>query len=122
MQKVLVMYKLRPGVTLDQYTSWSKQIDQRITPGQDGIIRFEVYAVQRVNGPEGAQYQVVEDIDVESWDAFERCVAGPGMAYVQETFPRYADESTLVTICGNRIVASLEPGARPSLPADAPAT
>jgi hypothetical protein len=120
MQKVLVMYKLRPDVTLDQYISWSKQIDQRITPGQAGITRFEVYAVEHVEGPDNAQYEVVEDIEVESWDAFQQCVDGPGMAYVQETFPLYADESTVVTICGNRVVADLESGARPPLPADAP--
>jgi len=122
MQKVLVMYKLRPGVTLDQYISWSKQIDQRITPGQAGIIRFEVYAVEHITGPDDVQYQVVEDIEVESWEAFQECVAGPGMAYVQETFPLYADEPTVVTICGSRVVASLEEGARPPLPAGGPKT
>ena len=120
MQKVFVMYKLLPGVTLDQYMSWSKEIDQRITPGQEGIIRFEVYAIEHIDGAGGGQYEVVEDIEVESWDAFQRCVASPGMAYVQETFPRYADESTLVVLCGSRILATVEHGARPPLPVGAP--
>lgn len=120
MQKVLVMYRLRPGVTLDQYMSWSREIDQRITPGQPGILRFEVYAVELIEGAETVQYQVFEDIDVESWAAFQECVAGAGMAYIQETFGLYAEQSSVVTICGNRVVATLEHGARPRLPADAP--
>ena len=42
MHKIFVMYKLKSGVSLDQYKAWLNEIDQPITPCQPGMIRFEV--------------------------------------------------------------------------------
>ena len=116
MQKVFVMYKLNDGVTLEDYIVWSKEIDQRITPGQPGINRFEVYAIEGHDGDGEPRVQIVEDIEVETWETFQQTVAGDGMAYIRETFPNYADESTLTTIYGSRIMGTLPEGSRPPLP------
>jgi hypothetical protein len=68
-QKVFVSYRLRAGVGIEQYKAWSREIDQRITPGQKGIIRFEVYAIEGAD--KGEPFcQIVEDIEVESFEAF----------------------------------------------------
>ncbi len=73
MHKIYVMYKLKKGVTMDQYKQWSKEIDQRITPGQPGMIRFEVYEIKGADKGEPF-VQVVEDIEVEDYDAWmETC-------------------------------------------------
>ena len=115
-QKVFVMYRLRTDVSLDDYVAWSKEVDQRITPGQPGIQRFEVYAIEGHDGEGDPQIQIVEDIEVESWEAFQQAAAGDGMAYIRETFPRLADEASVITIYGSRIIASLPHGSRPPLP------
>lgn len=117
MQKVFVSYKLKPGVDISQYESWSKEIDQRITPGQSGIIRFEVYKIEGAD--KGEPFcQVVEDIEVESFEKFNETVNGPGMKYVLETIENYVDMSTMKTVYGSKIVPALHPsGARPPLPA-----
>ena len=61
MHKIFVMYRLKGGVTMEQYKTWSREIDQRITPGQPGMIRFEVYAIE--GAEKGDPFvQVVEDI------------------------------------------------------------
>ena len=91
MQKVFVSYRLRAGVSIEQYKAWSREIDQRITPGQKGIIRFEVYAIEGAD--KGEPFcQIVEDIEVESFEAFTETVRGSGMAYVMETFGKLVDE------------------------------
>jgi hypothetical protein len=115
-QKVFVSYRLRPSVSVEQYKTWSREIDQRITPGQKGIIRFEVYCIEGAD--KGEPFcQIVEDIEVESFQAFTETVKGSGMAYVMETFGKLVDESTVQTVYGSKIVpALLPPGARPPLP------
>jgi hypothetical protein len=117
MQKIFVMYKLKPGVTIEQYREWSREVDQRITPGQPGVIRFEVYAIEGHDGDGEPAVHVVEDIEVDSWEAWEETVAGDGMAYIRETFPLLADESSATAIYGSRIAPTLPDGARPPLPA-----
>jgi hypothetical protein len=116
MQKVFVLYNLRPGVTIEQYEAWSREIDQRITPGQNGVIRFEVYRIE--GALRGVPHcQIIEDIEVDNHEVWANTLQGPGMAYVNETFGKYADESTLQIVYGSRILPSLHPpGSRPNLP------
>ncbi len=117
MQKVFVSYKLKKGVSLDQYKAWSREVDQRITPGQAGVIRFEVYAIEGAENGEPF-CEIVEDIEVESYESFTKTVAGPGMSYILETIKDLVDESTMQTVYGSRILpALLPPGSRPAIPA-----
>jgi hypothetical protein len=116
MQKVFVSYKLRPGVTIEQYEAWSREVDQRITPGQNGIIRFEVYRIEGAD--KGEPFcQIVEDIEVESYEIFAETVKSRGMEYIIETFGKLADESTVNMVYGSKIVPALLPeGSRPPIP------
>jgi hypothetical protein len=116
MQKLIVSYKLRPGVTLDQYKAWSCAVDQRITSTQPGIIRFEVYAVE--GAQDGLPYcDIIEDIEVDSYDAFAKALEGEGMRYCVETFPRFVDVSSVRLVYGSRILEGLPSGSRPATPA-----
>lgn len=115
MHKIFVMYKLKKGVTIEQYKQWSREIDQRITPGQPGMIRFEVYEI--LGAEKGEPFvQVVEDIEVDDFHAWIETCKKPGMAYVQETIAKLIDDSTLQVIYGTRIVADLPHGSRPPMP------
>lgn len=115
MQKIFVMYRLKQGVTMDRYKAWSREIDQRITPGQPGMIRFEVYAIE--GAEKGEPFvQVVEDIEVTDAREWFATANKPGMAYVQKTIADLIDPSTLQVIFGTRIVAALPEGATPPMP------
>lgn len=115
MQKIFVTYNLKPGVTLEQYTKWSHEVDQRITPGEKGVIRFEVYVIEGVIS--GKQtYQIIEDIEVEDYQTWEKSMNGPGMDYVRETFPVFADADSMNMVYGSKIVAALPHGSRPDFP------
>ena len=115
MHKMFVMYKLKPGVTIDQYKQWSKEVDQRITPGQKGMIRFETYEI--LGADQGEPFvQIVEDIEIDDFGAWMETVKGEGMAYVEETISKLIDESSRHIIYGSRIIADLPHGARPPLP------
>ena len=45
MPKVIVIYKLKPGATIEQYRKFSREIDQIITPKQKLVEKFEVFEV-----------------------------------------------------------------------------
>jgi|SRR5437870_695659 len=102
MQKVFVMYRLKPGADVNEYIKWSKTVDQTTTPFQPGVYRFEVY---QIKGAEKGKppFQIVEDIDVESWEAWQRAVNGPGMAKVVRDWNEYGDQESVVMIYGDKI-------------------
>ncbi|MEQ8964978.1 MAG: hypothetical protein RID91_04065 [Azospirillaceae bacterium] len=115
MQKIFVMYRLKSGVSMERYKVWSREIDQRITPGQPGMIRFEVYEIEGAERGEPF-VQIVEDIEVEDAQEWFATAGKPGMAYIQETIADLIDESTLQVIYGRRIVSALPEGSRPPMP------
>ena len=78
MQKVFVMYKLKPGVKLEDYREWSISLDQKVTPFQPGVHRFEVYEIEGAEKGE-SPYMIVEDIDVDSWEAWQKAVKSDAM-------------------------------------------
>jgi len=53
MPKVIVIYKLKPGATMEQYRKFSKEIDQVITPKQKVVEKFEVFEVTDFVGSSG---------------------------------------------------------------------
>lgn len=102
MEKVFVMYRLKPGVSIEDYRKWSVSVDQKITPFQPGVHRFEVYEIQGAEKGE-SPYMIVEDVDVDSWEAWQKAVQGDGMKEVVESWAKYGDESTMITIYGKKI-------------------
>ncbi|RKT56130.1 hypothetical protein [Saccharothrix australiensis] len=102
MQKVYCLYKLKPGVSADEYVAWSKTVDQAITSRQECVRRFRVVKLEG-SRTGAAPWDVVEDIEVESWDAWQDCLAQPAMAEVVEGFRRMADRDSAVTVFGAEI-------------------
>ena len=102
MQKVFVMYKLKPEVSIEDYRKWSVSLDQKVTPFQPGVYRFEVYEIEGAEKGE-SPYQIIEDIDVESFEQWQEVVSSEAMKEVVTTWSNYADESTLKVIFGKKI-------------------
>ena len=103
MNKIFVLYNLRDGVTLDEFAKWSREVDQVITPRQNGCHRFEVYAIEGAEDGE-PRYQIVEDIEVESWAVWKETLAGDGMRPVLNDFPKYVDTDSVHLIYGQRVL------------------
>lgn len=102
MQKVFVMYKLKPEVSIEDYRKWSVSLDQKVTPFQPGVYRFEVYTIEGAEKGE-SPYQIVEDIEVESFEQWQKIVNSKAMKEVIETWSNYGDESTLKVIYGKKV-------------------
>ena len=101
--KVIVLYKLKQGVSLKEYCEWSLQVDQRLTPAQPAVNRFEPHVVIGGEGG-GEKYAIFEDLEVESWEAWQKALTSEEMKPVVEGWPKVADESSLVIVYGKRVV------------------
>jgi uncharacterized protein (TIGR02118 family) len=102
LQKVFSMYKLRPDVKIEDYRKWSREVDQVITASQPGVHHFEVYEIKGA-GKGAPPYQIVEDIDVDSFEAWQKVLSNEAMKKVGKGWANYADESTLVVIYGEKV-------------------
>lgn len=102
MQKVLIMYNLRKGVAMEDYRKWSHEVDQQITPKQEGVESFKVYEIKGSEKGNPA-CQIVEDVEVESWEKWQEVLKGKGMEKVVREWGRYGDADTVVVIWGDRI-------------------
>jgi len=102
MQRVFVMYKLKDGVSVESYKKWSREVDQKITPKQPGIHRFDVYEIKGGQNGE-APYHIVEVIDVENWEVWQKVLKSEAMNRVTNEWGNYGDESSVVMIYGEKI-------------------
>ena len=109
MPKVVVIYKLKPGATMEQYKKFSKEIDQVITPKQKVVEKFEVYEVdeyirgageiQKDNPP----YQVFELIDVKDFGEWIRTTQSEGFKPVGDGWVKVGDAGTIIVLSGKKI-------------------
>lgn len=103
MQRVFMMYNLKPGVKMDEYKRWSREVDQKITPNQPGVRSFKVFEIK--GAEKGVSpYQIVENIEVESWEAWQKVVKSEAMKKVVSEWGNYGDADGQVTmIYGDQI-------------------
>lgn len=102
MSRVFVMYRLKEDVAVDDYVRWSLERDQPTTSGQEAVHRFTVYLIKGASNA-GVPFTVIECIDVESWEAWQKTLDKPVMQHMAKEWDKYGDHSSLVMIHGERI-------------------
>lgn len=112
MQKVFVSHIPEKRLSLDCYEAWSREVDQRLMPGPNEIIRFETYAIQGAENGEGFR-EIVECIQVARFETFSTKVAGADLEYILETIEDLFDESIVQTVYRSPIPPGLLPPSSP---------
>ena len=102
MQKVLVMYELKKGVTVEKYKDWLINVEMKVTPTLPGIHNFEVVEIKGSEG-EVKTCTIIEDFTVDSYQVWQKAVASEAMKDVAAAWARYGDESTLKIFYGEII-------------------
>ncbi len=100
MQRLIVMYNLKPDASMEEYKKYSREVEQKIVSNLPGVHRFEVFEVK---GSEKKTYQIIEDVDVESKEAWEEALNSDEMKPVSEQWGKYGDESSVVTYFSEKI-------------------
>lgn len=99
MEHVFVSYNLKPGVGRDEYVHFSRELDQVITASQPGVLSFDVHLLEGGSDGDGIDttppVDVVETLDVASWEAWKRVVTSAPMAPVREAFANVVDTASV---------------------------
>ena len=83
MSKVVVIYKLKPGATMEQYKKFSR----------------ESGAPEKKNPP----YQIIEIIDVKDFGEWIKTTQSEGFKKVTDGWAKVGDGGTLVMLGGKKI-------------------
>ena len=101
MVHIFMMYNVKPG-KMEEYRKHSRQTDQPTVKKAPGIRNFSVYEIKGAwhgNSP----YQIVEDIEVDSWADFEKFAASETGKNLGKMWNEYCDESSQITVHGDPI-------------------
>lgn len=100
--KIIVLYRLRDGVSLDDYRRWSVDEDQPTLRSFDQISGFHVYEATAAEGST-ADYSIVETIEVESASAWAEITEMDAVKALQPAFESYVDPASLCILQSEEI-------------------
>lgn len=92
--KVFISYDLADGVTREQYVQWSKQVDQPLASRQPGVLAYDIYWLEGVAAGDSPG-QVIEVIEAESWEAWQKVNEYPEMQEAVASFFQIARKGTI---------------------------
>ncbi|MEM9169130.1 MAG: REDY-like protein HapK [Pseudomonadota bacterium] len=95
--RIIALFNLKPGVTVDDYEKWAKTVDIPTVNGLGSIARFEVFRATGLLGSEDAPpYEYIEIIDVDDMDGFGKDVASETMQKVAAEFQGQVDDLSFI--------------------------
>jgi hypothetical protein len=100
MVTVFITYRLKPGVTREEYDAWSVNIDQPTASRQPGVHRYEIFAVDE--GDE-TSWDYVEVIDADSREAWEKVNGYPEMQPVAARFFELCDRDSVRVVYSRKV-------------------
>jgi hypothetical protein len=102
MVTVFITYKLRAGVTREEYAEWSRRVDQPMASKQPGVLRYEIFYVE--NGTGGEDWcDVMEVIEAESWEAWKKVNTYPEMLAAVEEWRKISEPDSVRVVYGTKI-------------------
>lgn len=98
MSTIVVLFNLKPGVSVAQYEAWARSTDLPIVSGLPSVERFEVLRAKGLlSGSPDVPYRYVEILRVSAVDALRADIAAtPAMAEVARQFREFADAPLFV--------------------------
>lgn len=104
-ERIIVTYRLRPGVTIADYTRWSLAVDQPASRRQPGVLGFEPHAVQGTLDGSDAGFDVFELVTVDRWEAFPTMLTADSMAEVGASIGDFVDLASIRVVHGSPVSA-----------------
>lgn len=96
--KIVVLFNLKPGISVDAYERWAREVD---IPGVRALGSVSGYTVQRATGILGSDapspYAYIEIIDIGDIALFGEEAAGPAVEKLAAEMRDYADDPVFIT-------------------------
>jgi uncharacterized protein (TIGR02118 family) len=96
MAKIVVLFNLKPGVSVADYEKFARETDLPIVNALPSVRRFEVLKAQGLLGGGSSPYQYIELIDLESLEKLGQDVSTETMQKVAATFRSMADNPQFI--------------------------
>lgn len=97
MQKILVLFNLKPGVDPAAYEDWARTADLPTARGLEAVTQFEVYRSEGLmRTGDAAPYQYVEWLEVTSVEALGNDAQAEAMQAVIAQFQTFADNPQFI--------------------------
>jgi hypothetical protein len=95
--RLLNFYRLRDGVDIDAFKTWSRTVDQPTCNSMEACHSFTVHMVTGERMGERA-FDVVEDIVIESYEAWEEATKSEAFAQVNREWPLWGVEESVISL------------------------
>jgi len=96
MAKIIVLFNLKPGVSVTDYESFARNTDLPIVNALPSVDRFEILKSEGLLGGGTSPYSYVEVIDVNSLEQLGKDVSTNTMQKVAATFQSMADNPLFI--------------------------
>jgi uncharacterized protein (TIGR02118 family) len=94
--KLVVLFNLKPGVSVDDYERFAREVDMPIVNALPSVNRFEVLKASGMLGGGAAPYSYIEVIDLKSLEELGQDVATEKMQQVAAQFRELADSPQFI--------------------------
>jgi hypothetical protein len=92
MTTLIVLFNLKPGVSVEEYETFARTTDLPIVRKLPSVASFEVYKSSGLMGGGAAPYQYVEIIQLKSLEGLGKDASTPTMKEVAGAFRKLADD------------------------------
>jgi hypothetical protein len=93
---LIVLFNLKPGVSVDRYEAWARATDLPIVRGLKSIGSFDVYKASGLLSGAPSPYSYVEVIRVDDMATFREEVGTETMQRVAAEFREVADDPKFI--------------------------
>ena len=95
--RMIVLFNLKAGVSVDDYEVWAKARDIPIVRAMPSVDDFQVYRTTGLFGSTAAPpYAYIEVIDVADMDGFDKDIASAAMQDNMTDFAGFADAPAIM--------------------------
>ena len=96
MAKIIVLFNLKPGVSVADYEAFARNTDLPIVNALPSVDRFEILKSEGLLGGGSSPYAYVEVIDVNSLEQLGKDISTDTMQKVATTFQSMADNPLFI--------------------------
>ncbi len=93
---IIVLFNLKPGVSVADYEAWARSTDLPIVRGLKSIAGFDVLRTTGLLGGGAAPYAYVEIVRIADMGTFQTDVATETMQRVAGEFQTFADRPQFI--------------------------
>lgn len=102
MLKVIKLYNLKSGASMDEFKRRCKEVYLPVCQSLPGIWQIDFIEIKS-SSKEKIPFQIAEVADTESYEEWQKIDGRPDMQEIVNEWLTIADESSAVEFCGEKI-------------------